>query len=251
MKHCDNFVVNEKKFLNSSFFKLKLKSKKTLPEINPGQFVEVQVNSDSKVLLRRPISINDVDSQTNEISLIIQTVGQGTKELAKINEGEKINLVYPLGNGFNIEGENPLLVGGGVGIAPLLYLAKTFYAKGIKPKVLLGFRSQEQMIDLKEYEKYANVYISTQDGSVGSKGLVTENEIFTQSYDTIYTCGPTPMMKAISDYSLKNNIKCYASLENKMACGIGACLCCVQNTTEGHKCTCTEGPVFNVKDIIW
>jgi dihydroorotate dehydrogenase electron transfer subunit len=251
MKHCDNFVVSEKKFLNSSFFKLKLKSKKTLPEINPGQFVEVQVNSDSKVLLRRPISINDVDSQTNEISLIIQTVGQGTKELAKINEGEEINLVYPLGNGFNIEGENPLLVGGGVGIAPLLYLAKNFHAKGIKPKVLLGFRSQEQMIDLKEYEKYANVYISTQDGSVGSKGLVTENEIFTQSYDTIYTCGPTPMMKAISDYSLKNNIKCYASLENKMACGIGACLCCVQNTTEGHKCTCTEGPVFNVKDIIW
>lgn len=251
MKHCDNFVVSEKKFLNSSFFKLKLKSKKTLPEINPGQFVEVQVNSDSKVLLRRPISINDVDSQTNEISLIIQTVGQGTKELAKINEGEEINLVYPLGNGFNIEGENPLLVGGGVGIAPLLYLAKNFHAKGIKPKVLLGFRSQEQMIDLKEYEKYADVYISTQDGSVGSKGLVTENEIFTQSYDTIYTCGPTPMMKAISDYSLKNNIKCYASLENKMACGIGACLCCVQNTTEGHKCTCTEGPVFNVQDIIW
>lgn len=251
MKHCDNFVVSEKKFLNSSFFKLKLKSKKTLPEINPGQFVEVQVNSDSKVLLRRPISINDVDFQTNEISLIIQTVGQGTKELAKINEGEEINLVYPLGNGFNIEGENPLLVGGGVGIAPLLYLAKNFHAKGIKPKVLLGFRSQEQMIDLKEYEKYADVYISTQDGSVGSKGLVTENEIFTQSYDTIYTCGPTPMMKAISDYSLKNNIKCYASLENKMACGIGACLCCVQNTTEGHKCTCTEGPVFNVKDIIW
>ena len=251
MKHCDNFVVSEKKFLNSSFFKLKLKSKKTLPKIYPGQFVEVQVNSDSKVLLRRPISINDVDSQTNEISLIIQTVGQGTKELAKINEGEEINLVYPLGNGFNIEGENPLLVGGGVGIAPLLYLAKNFHAKGIKPKVLLGFRSQEQMIDLKEYEKYADVYISTQDGSVGSKGLVTENEIFTQSYDTIYTCGPTPMMKAISDYSLKNNIKCYASLENKMACGIGACLCCVQNTTEGHKCTCTEGPVFNVKDIIW
>lgn len=251
MKHCDNFVVSEKKFLNSSFFKLKLKSKKTLPEINPGQFVEVQVNSDSKVLLRRPISINDVDSQTNEISLIIQTVGQGTKELAKINEGKEINLVYPLGNGFNIEGENPLLVGGGVGIAPLLYLAKNFHAKGIKPKVLLGFRSQEQVIDLKEYEKYADVYISTQDGSVGSKGLVTENEIFTQSYDTIYTCGPTPMMKAISDYSLKNNIKCYASLENKMACGIGACLCCVQNTTEGHKCTCTEGPVFNVKDIIW
>lgn len=251
MKHCDNFVVSEKKFLNSSFFKLKLKSKKTLPEINPGQFVEVQVNSDSKVLLRRPISINDVDFQTNEITLIIQTVGQGTKELAKINEGKEINLVYPLGNGFNIEGENPLLVGGGVGIAPLLYLAKNFHAKGIKPKVLLGFRSQEQMIDLKEYEKYAAVYISTQDGSVGSKGLVTENEIFTQSYDTIYTCGPTPMMKAISDYSLKNNIKCYASLENKMACGIGACLCCVQNTTEGHKCTCTEGPVFNVKDIIW
>lgn len=251
MKHCDNFVVSEKNFLNSSFFKLKLKSKKTLPEINPGQFVEVQVNSDSKVLLRRPISINDVDSQTNEISLIIQTVGQGTKELAKINEGEEINLVYPLGNGFNIEGENPLLVGGGVGIAPLLYLAKKFQEKGVKADVLLGFRNQEQMISLDEFEKCANVYVSTQDGSAGEKGLVTEHSIFTQTHDVIYTCGPTPMMKAISENALKNNIECFASLENKMACGIGACLCCVQNTTEGHKCTCTEGPVFNVKDIIW
>lgn len=251
MKHCDNFLVSEKKFLNTSFFKLKLKSKKALPEINPGQFVEIQVNSDSKVLLRRPISINDVDFQNNEISLIIQTVGQGTKELAKISEGEEVSLIYPLGNGFKLEGKNPLLIGGGVGIAPLLYLAKQFHAKGIKPDVLLGFRSKEQMIALDEFEKYSNLYISTQDGSIGEKGLVTENKIFSTSHDVIYTCGPTPMMKAIAEYALKNNIKCYASLENKMACGIGACLCCVQNTTEGHKCTCTEGPVFNVKDIIW
>lgn len=251
MKHCDNFLVSEKKFLNTSFFKLKLKSKNTLPEINPGQFVEIQVNSDSKVLLRRPISINDVDYTTNEVSLIIQTVGQGTKELAKISEGEEVSLIYPLGNGFKLEGKNSLLIGGGVGIAPLLYLAKQFYAKGIKPDVLLGFRSKEQMIALDEFEKYSNLYISTQDGSIGEKGLVTENKIFSTSHDVIYTCGPTPMMKAIAEYALKNNIKCYASLENKMACGIGACLCCVQNTTEGHKCTCTEGPVFNVKDIIW
>lgn len=251
MKHCDNFLVSEKKFLNTSFFKLKLKSKNTLPEINPGQFVEIQVNSDSKVLLRRPISINDVDFQNNEISLIIQTVGQGTKELAKISEGEEVSLIYPLGNGFKLEGESPILVGGGVGIAPLLYLAKQFQAKGIKPNVLLGFRSKDQIIPLEEFEKYSNLYISTQDGSIGEKGLVTENKIFSTSHDVIYTCGPTPMMKAIAEYALKNNIKCYASLENKMACGIGACLCCVQNTTEGHKCTCTEGPVFNVKDIIW
>ena len=146
MKHCDNFLVSEKKFLNTSFFKLKLKSKNTLPEINPGQFVEVQVNSDSKVLLRRPISINDVDFQNNEISLIIQTVGQGTKELAKISEGEEVSLIYPLGNGFKLEGENPILVGGGVGIAPLLYLAKQFHAKGIKPNFLFGFRSKDQII---------------------------------------------------------------------------------------------------------
>lgn len=251
MKHCDNFIVSEKKFLNASFFKLKLKSTKALPEIKAGQFVEVQVNSDSKVLLRRPISINDVDYQTNEISLIIQTVGQGTKELAKISEGEEVSLVYPLGNGFPIEGKNILLIGGGVGIAPLLYLAKKFQETGVKADVLLGFRSQEQMISLDDFEKYSNVYISTQDGSAGEKGLVTEHSIFSKPHDIIYTCGPTPMMKAISEHALKNNINCYASLENKMACGIGACLCCVQNTTEGHKCTCTEGPVFNAKDIIW
>ena len=251
MKHCDNFIVSEKKFLNQSFYKLKLKATKALPEIKAGQFVEVQINSDSKVLLRRPISINDVDYQTNELSLIIQTVGQGTKELAKISEGEEVNLIYPLGNGFSLKGEKTLLIGGGVGIAPLLYLAKKFQEKGVKADVLLGFRSQEQMIALDEFEKCANVYISTQDGSRGEKGLVTEHSIFAQTHDVIYTCGPTPMMKAISENALKNNIECYASLENKMACGIGACLCCVQNTTEGHKCTCTEGPVFNAKDIIW
>lgn len=251
MKHCDNFIVSEKKFLNQSFYKLKLKATKPLPEIKAGQFVEVQVNSDSKVLLRRPISINDVDYQTNELSLIIQTVGQGTKELAKISESEEVNLIYPLGNGFPLKGEKPILIGGGVGIAPLLYLAKKILEKGVKADVLLGFRSQEQMISLDEFEKCANVYVSTQDGSAGEKGLVTEHSIFTQTHDVIYTCGPTPMMKAISENALKNNIECYASLENKMACGIGACLCCVQNTTEGHKCTCTEGPVFNAKDIIW
>ena len=251
MKHCDNFLVSEKKFLNTSFFKIKLKSTKSLPEIKPGQFVEIQVNANSKVLLRRPISINDVDYQTNELSLIIQTVGQGTKELSKISEGEEVNLIYPLGNGFELEGKNVLLIGGGVGIAPLLYLAKKFQEKGVKADVLLGFRSQEQMIALDEFEKCANVYISTQDGSRGEKGLVTEHSVFAKTHDIIYTCGPTPMMKAIAEHALKNNIECYASLENKMACGIGACLCCVQNTTQGHKCTCTEGPVFNVKDIIW
>lgn len=251
MKYCNDFTVLENEVVNSAFFKLRLKSERPLCEIRAGQFVELKVQEPNSVLLRRPISIHDIDKSTNEIVLLIQKVGKGTNILSKLKKGEKVNMIYPLGNGFECKGKSVLLVGGGVGTAPLLLLAKQFAQIGTRPKVLLGFRSKDQLMDTTEFAKYADVFISTQDGSVGEQGLVTENSVFAQSFDAVYTCGSTPMMKAVAKSCEERNIECFVSLENKMACGIGACLCCVQQTTSGHRCTCTEGPVFQSKEIVW
>ncbi|MEE0982911.1 MAG: dihydroorotate dehydrogenase electron transfer subunit, partial [Bacteroidales bacterium] len=114
-----------------------------------------------------------------------------------------------------------------------------------------GYRGESQMFDNDVFAQYGDLFISTQDGSHGEKGLVTEHSVFANQFDAVYTCGPTPMMRAVAENCEKRGIKCFVSLENKMACGIGACLCCVQQTTSGHKCTCTEGPVFDSKEIVW
>lgn len=251
MKYCSDFIVQENIKLNSSYFKLILKSNQDLPCIKPGQFVELQVQQPSSSLLRRPISIHDVDEAKKEITLLIQIAGKGTNQLSKLTKGESVNMVYPLGNGFEPSGNKVLLVGGGVGVAPLLYLAKRFNAIGVRPQILLGYRGKEQIFDNEIYSQYGDLFISTQDGSFGEQGLVTEHSVFSEQFDAVYTCGPTPMMKAVANDCEKRGIKCYVSLENKMACGIGACLCCVQQTTSGHKCTCTEGPVFDSKEVVW
>ncbi len=251
MKYCSDFIVEENIQLNTFYFKLILKSDEELPCIKPGQFVELQVQQPSNVLLRRPISIHDVDEARNEITLLIQIAGKGTKQLSTLKKGESVSMIYPLGNGFELLGNKVLLVGGGVGVAPLLHLAKQFNEIGIRPKILLGYRGKEQIFDNETYSRYGELHISTQDGSHGEKGLVTEHSVFSNQFDAVYTCGPTPMMRAVAENCEKRNIKCFVSLENKMACGIGACLCCVQQTTSGHKCTCTEGPVFDSKEIVW
>lgn len=251
MKYCSDFTIVENKALNPTFFRLKLQSKDKLAPVKAGQFVEIQTIQPSSVLLRRPISIHDVDEESNSLYLLIQKVGKGSNELSNLEENQTVNLIYPCGNGFDIKGNDVLLVGGGVGIAPLLYLSKCFYKQGIKPTMLMGFRTKEQMIPIDEFESFCNVYISTQDGSFGQKGLVTENTVMNHVYDTVYTCGPSPMMQSIACFFEQKGIPCFVSLENKMACGIGACLCCAQNTHEGYKCTCTDGPVFDSKEIIW
>lgn len=244
MKYCKDFKVIENKTLTSTFYRLKLQYPETLPEIKAGQFVEVQMKESANVLLRRPISIHDVDTTKNQISLLVQIVGKGTKYLSTVKEGENLNIVFPLGNGFPIIEGNVLLVGGGCGVAPLLYLARVLNQKGMKPHTLIGCRNAEQLFSQDEYSALSTLHIATEDGSCGIKGLVTSHPILQEKFDAIYCCGPTPMMKALSKHAKEKNIPCYVSLENTMACGVGACLCCVVDTNEGHKCTCTEGPVF-------
>lgn len=250
MKHLEEFTVENNISLNRDCFLLALKSPISLQEIKPGQFVNVEVKDVADRILRRPISIHDVDLEKNILYIVVQKVGKATKKLSSVNKGEQLSIIFPLGNGFDIEGEKPLLIGGGVGTAPLLLLAKEFRRKEITPTILIGARTNEQLFLTNRYNAVGNLSISTEDGSVGEKGLVTANSILNNDFDVVYCCGPTPMMKAVSEWAKERNIKCYVSLENRMACGIGACLCCVNETKDGHNvCVCTEGPVFNSMDI--
>ena len=248
-KFITDFTIKRKVVYNDKYFSLVLQHPTTLPDIEAGQFVEVEVPGNKQVMLRRPISIHDVDSENNTMTLLIQVAGKGTLTLSQMNEGERLNLVYPLGHGFSQQGTNVLLVGGGAGIAPLLHLSKCLKAKGVTTTILLGGRNKDMIPVRDEFNPYGTVGIATEDGSLGEKGLVTQHSLFPASYDHIYTCGPTPMMKAVARYALDKNIECEVSLENMMACGVGACLCCVVDSDEGHKCVCKEGPVFNAKQL--
>ena len=225
-----------------------------LPEMLPGQFVEVRVDGSPNTFLRRPISINFVDREKNELWLLIATVGDGTRQLAKLLPGDLLNCILPLGNGFCAEGgpSVPLLIGGGVGVAPLLYLGAELAKNAIAPTFLLGARTKNDLLLLDEFKKYGRVLITTEDGSEGEKGFVTNHSLLQQErFDHIYTCGPTPMMKAVARYAKQADIDCEVSLENLMACGLGACLCCVEKTVDGNLCVCKDGPVFNINQLLW
>ncbi len=224
-----------------------------LSEIKPGQFASLLVEPANGAYLRRPFSIHDVDLVHHFIKFYIQKKGKGTKQLAKLTKRDSVDIIFPLGNGFKLVENKPsiLLVGGGAGIAPLLYLAKMLNQQGIRPNILLGGRSKQHVLGIEEYVKHGNVLIMTEDGSIGNKGLVTQHPIFQQqTIDQIYCCGPDPMMKAVARIATEKNIPCQVSLENMMACGIGACLCCVTKTKDGHKCICTEGPVFDSDELV-
>lgn len=254
-KFIRDLVVKENKELNDQYFLLILKSDCPLPEIYPGQFVEVKVDDSPSTFLRRPISVNFVDYSLNELWLLIQIVGDGTKKLSTLKPGNLLNLIFPLGNTFSIpenQDANILMIGGGVGIAPLLFLGSYLNDRGYKCSFLLGGRSMPNLLQLDDFMKYGEVYTTTEDGTHGEKGFVTQHSILAnKKFDKIYTCGPTLMMKAVANYAIQNAIDCEVSLENTMACGFGACLCCVTDSIDGHVCVCTEGPVFNITKLKW
>ena len=253
-KYILDLKVKQVERIHQRYVLIKLTHEDTLPEMLPGQFVEVRVDGSPSTFLRRPISINFVDRENNELWLLVATVGDGTKQLAKLQSGDALNCVLPLGNGFTPaqQGEKVLLVGGGVGVAPLLYMGAQMKSQGIEPTFLLGARTANDLLMLPIFNKYGRAYVTTEDGSMGEKGFVTNHSILSEEhFDRISTCGPTPMMKAVARYARQNNVDCEVSLENLMACGLGACLCCVEKTTEGNLCVCKDGPVFNIKKLLW
>lgn len=234
---------------------IKLTDSNPLPEILPGQFVEVRVDHSPTTMLRRPISINNVDRKRNELWLLVAMIGDGTRQLGKLHAGDTLNCMLPLGNGFTMPTEKSqkiLLVGGGVGVAPLLYFGHQIKAFGAEPIFLLGARTANDLLELDEFAKIGKVCLTTEDGSAGEVGFVTNHSILqNQKFDMICTCGPKPMMVNVARFAKKAGVECEVSLENKMACGVGACLCCVEKTDEGNLCVCKEGPVFNIKKLLW
>lgn len=250
-----DLTVNSVEALSDKHVLIKLTDDKPLPEMLPGQFVEVRVDNSPSTFLRRPISINNVDYDRNELWLLVAAVGDGTRQLQKLQKGDRLNCMLPLGNSFTMptdSAQKVLLVGGGVGVAPLLYFGKRIKEMGGEPTFLLGARLAKDVLERELFEQVGRVLITTEDGSEGEKGFVTNHSVLAQEhFDRISTCGPKPMMMAVARYAFKNDIECEVSLENKMACGVGACLCCVEKTVEGNKCVCKEGPVMNIKKLTW
>lgn len=253
MSFRENVVITKVNTLATGVYEMWFKTKDIANAAKPGQFVSVYSNDGSR-LLPRPISICRIEG--DELRIVYRVAGQGTEEFSKMQVGQTLNVQGPLGNGYDVTAEyaskKAILFGGGIGVPPMLELAKQL---NCEKEIVLGYR--DELFLNEEFEEYGNVTIATEDGSCGTKGNVLDavkaNGIEGQ---VIYACGPTPMLRAIKAYAIENNIECYISLEEKMACGIGACLACVCKTKEkDHHSNvhntriCKEGPVFNAKEV--
>jgi len=210
---------------------------------NSGEFAELKLDG---YYLRRPLSIHDYNE--NEVKFLYKVLGHGTRDLTQYKRGQVINTILGLGNGFDETISNkPLLIGGGIGMAPLLNLAKRFNLRGIKPNLILGFKDINEVCYIEEFQKYCNVYVTTDNGTYGDKGnpvsFLKDNNI---DYDYYYACGPQIMLKFLTKLSNKG----FVSLEARMGCGIGACMGCSIETTNGVKRVCKEGPVFKSSEVI-
>ncbi|MBP3602378.1 MAG: dihydroorotate dehydrogenase electron transfer subunit [Alistipes sp.] len=213
----------------------------------PGQFVNIELEG---LYLRRPISISDWSEDT--ITIIYKVVGRGTEQMSRMTESHELDVLTGLGNGFDadVECQRPLLVGGGVGVPPLYRLAKELIACDRKVSVVLGFNTAKELFYADEFRALgADVYVSTADGSVGTKGFVTdairENGV---DFDFFYSCGPLPMLKALCDCT---DVSGELSFEERMGCGFGACMGCSCKTLAGNKRICKDGPVMKREEIIW
>ena len=210
----------------------------------PGQFINIKLDS---FFLRRPISVCDYDENT--VTIIYKTVGAGTEKMSTLKSGEKLDVLIGLGNGFDTQksGENPLLIGGGVGTPPMYNLAKKLSENGKNVTVILGFNSKSDVFYEKEFKALgANVIITTADGSYGKKGFVTD--ALPENYSYFYACGPLPMLKAVYD---KTKTSGELSFEERMGCGFGACMGCSCKTKYKNKRICKDGPVLLKEEIIW
>ncbi|MDF2820609.1 MAG: 2-polyprenylphenol hydroxylase and related flavodoxin oxidoreductase [Clostridiales bacterium] len=235
--------------ISSGIFDLWLSEEEIANSAQPGQFIGVYCNQDSR-LLPRPISICEIDEVQGRIRIVYRVVGGGTNEISHFNKDDKITILGPLGNGFTLNNRTSVLIAGGIGIPPMLELAKQL--QGDK-HIILGYRSETFLVE--ELSKYGKVYIATEDGSAGTKGNVVDIlRTLSIKMDDIYACGPKPMLKAVKDYAIANKVDAQLSVEEKMACGIGACLGCVCKTkdNEGNivrKRVCKDGPVFKAEEV--
>ena len=254
MKYKETAVILEQREISEQIYSLWLHADDIVREARPGQFVSVYCRDESR-LLPRPISICELDKESGRLRLVYRAVGAGTQEFSGYGPGEPLELIGPLGNGFPLDKgyEKPLLIGGGIGVPPMVELAK--WLPGDKA-IVSGYRNGDLFLK-EELSRNAALYVATEDGSAGTKGnvldAVRENRI---EADAIFACGPAPMLRALKAYAAEQGIDCYLSLEERMACGIGACLACVctskdvdAHTNVKNKRICKDGPVFAAEEI--
>ncbi|AZU61459.1 dihydroorotate dehydrogenase electron transfer subunit [Neobacillus mesonae] len=248
-------IISQKE-IAANIYELTVRAELVNEISTPGQFVHIRVNNGIDPLLRRPISICSFDKNTKQFTMIYRKEGRGTSLMAEMEPGMQIDILGPLGNGFPVDesvcGETAVLVGGGIGVPPLYELSNQLTAKGVKVIHILGFQTESAVFYEQQFSKNGLTFITTADGTYGKKGFVTDvlKEI---SFDCLYSCGPTPMLKAIEQgYADK---KVFLSLEERMGCGIGACFACVCQSGEtasgySYKKVCSDGPVFRAGEVV-
>lgn len=257
-KFQETVTVVSQKQIGTGIYDLTIQTKEIAAAAKAGQFVSVYSNDASK-LLPRPISLCGIDRKAGTLRLVYRVTGEhtGTEEFSRLQAGDTMKIMGPLGNGFTVEkGRKAFLIGGGIGVPPMLQLAKEMKDAGENFQIVMGYRDAGTFL-LDEFKEQGESFVATEDGSVGTKGnvldAISENHL---DADVIYACGPTPMLRALKAYAEEQNMTCYVSMEERMACGIGACLACVCNSTEKdahsnvkNKRICKEGPVFNAKEV--
>lgn len=250
-KFKEQAIIIRQEEIADDIYSMWLRTEQIAQYAKAGQFVSVYCNEGSR-LLPRPISICEIDRGDGAIRIVYRIAGKGTHEFSSLHTGDQLEVVGPLGNGFPKKSQKAFLIGGGIGIPPMLQLAKEL---DCEKQIVLGFRDELFLVE--EFKKQGKVYIATEDGSVGTEGnvldAIRENGV---TADIIYACGPAPMLRALKDYALEKDIECWISMEERMACGIGACLACVCKSTnkDGHtnvknKRICKEGPVFRAREV--
>ncbi|MBM7701801.1 dihydroorotate dehydrogenase electron transfer subunit [Metabacillus iocasae] len=256
MRKNEMMEVVEQKQLTHNVYELTLKGERVREMNEPGQFVHLRISDDYLPTLRRPISIASINPEEYQFTMIYRAEGMGTKRLAEKTPGEFVDVLGPLGNGFSVdelkEGETALLVGGGIGVPPLYELSKRLKEKGINVVHVLGFQSVKDVFYEEKFKTLGETFIATVDGTYGTKGFVTTViDQFSLEYDALFSCGPTPMLKALQDTYTEKPL--FISLEERMGCGIGACFACVCRVDEvsnAYKKVCTDGPVFAAGEVL-
>lgn len=244
-------IIIRQEEIADDIYSMWLRTDEIAAHAKAGQFVSVYCKEGSR-LLPRPISICEIDAKDGAIRLVYRVAGKGTEEFSKMSTGMQLKIVGPLGNGFPKKKKKAFLIGGGIGIPPMLELAKEL---DCEKQIVLGFRDELFLMD--EFRTQGNVYVATEDGSAGTEGnvldAIRENGL---EADIIYACGPLPMLRALKAYAAEKQIECWISMEERMACGIGACLACVCKSKEkdahshvNNKRVCKEGPVFRAEEV--
>lgn len=251
-------VVRANRRLADTLFLLDIESKDIASDLGPGQFIHVRIPGMDAHILRRPFSVYQVDRAKGTMSILYQTVGEGTRHLSTLQAPFSVDIIGPIGNCWEVpaSAQDILLVAGGVGAAPLYIFAEQLIAAGKKVDVVLGAQTKDALVALDPYESLLGCepYCATDDGSWGYHGFCTGvvNELVeSKHYDWVACCGPEPMMKTVAEITLDKQIPTSISLEKRMACGIGACLSCVVMTTSGYKRSCVDGPIFDASEVVW